>query len=71
MASKAMTSTSDSPNQADPAPRKQRLFTLTPLGHRAVAWIKQQDTKTDQFAFFCEGCLRPVSVCSCPMKDPS
>lgn len=44
MASKAMSSTTDSQNQsALPHTRNERLYTLTPLGHQAVKWLINQE----------------------------
>lgn len=47
MAHKAIRSSSDSQNPVapSPSPRKQRKYTLTPLGHAAVQWLNQQDEK--------------------------
>lgn len=70
MRTKATYTASDSENPVEISPRKERKFHLTPLGHQAVKWIKQQEAKAanDEFAFFCCGCLRVLSSCSCPMQ---
>jgi len=68
MPRKAIMQASDSQNQAvKVTPRNERIYALTPLGHQAVAWLKEHDPTDDEFAFFCPGCLRPLSMCSCPM----
>jgi hypothetical protein len=70
MPTKAMILASDSQNQAvKTTPRNERLYSLTPLGHQAVAWLKVHDPTDEEFAFFCPGCLRPLSKCSCPIDE--
>lgn len=66
MRSNAISSDSDSQNP--PRRHNTRQFTLTPLGFQACKWIEEQEQlpdDDDQFAFFCEDCLRPLSMCSC------
>lgn len=60
-----------SDSQVLPSPRRERQYTLTPLGRHAVKWIKQQEAKEsdDEFAFFCCGCLRVLANCSCPIDE--
>jgi hypothetical protein len=48
-----------------PADRKDRKYTLSRLGERAVKWLKREEIKND-FEAFCCGCLRPVPKCTCP-----
>lgn len=44
MPAKAMSSATDSHNQAPlPHTRNERLYTLTPLGHQAVKWLINQE----------------------------
>lgn len=37
------------------------LYTLSPAGRAALP-------DDDEFAFFCPGCLRQLSECSCPIE---
>lgn len=70
MPRKAIMQASDSQNQAvNVHPRNERIYNLTPLGHKAVAWLKEHDPTDEEFAFFCPGCLRPLSMCSCPIDE--
>ena len=69
MPRKAITQSSDSQNQVKVSPRSERIYNLTPLGHKAVAWLKEHDPTDEEFAFFCPGCLRPLSMCSCPVDE--
>lgn len=70
MRKNAMTKTSDSQNQAvQVQPRNERIYRLTPLGRAACRWIEQQEKASDECAYFCPGCLRPISNCSCPIDE--
>lgn len=70
MPRKAIMQSSDSQNQAVIiSPRSERFYTLTPLGHAACRWIEQQEQADEEFAFACPGCLRPLSMCSCPIDE--
>lgn len=44
--------------------RKDRKYTLSPLGIKAVRWLKGEKIE-DVNADFCCGCLRVVSKCRC------
>lgn len=73
MLSNAMVPPSDSPNSGE------RLYTLTPLGFEACAWIEEQERLTqtidwgdlpvihqdDEFLFSCRTCGRSLSLCQC------
>ena len=70
MARKAIMQASDSQNQAVQVnPRNERIYSLTPLGRAACRWIEQQEQLSDEFSYFCPGCLRPISECSCPVDE--
>jgi hypothetical protein len=66
MASKAMTPTSDSWNPSELPMWDDDVrpaLTLTPA---AKANLAQDDA---EYAFFCPGCVRPISKCSCPIDE--
>jgi len=70
MPSNAMITSSDSQNPAEslPSPRREGSLTLTVTGYQA-AKLLNGDPDDDEFAFFCPGCLRVLSMCSCPIED--
>lgn len=70
MAAKATTMmSSDSLNPVAPLPsRRKRTLTLTLTGYQAAKLITA-DLQDDEFAFFCPGCLRVLSMCSCPIDE--
>lgn len=66
---KAIMQASDSQNQvALPAPRREGTLTLTLTGYQAAKLV-DADPQDDEFAFFCPGCLRVLSMCSCPIDE--
>lgn len=50
------------------SPRREGFLTLTLTGFQAAKLLKA-DPDDDQFAYFCPGCLRPLSMCSCPIDE--
>lgn len=67
MPSNAMISRSDSPKSPRPRGRDVRLFTLTPLGFEACAWIEKNSIplQDDEYAFTCVFCDKPIAECKC------
>lgn len=71
MARKAIRSASDSQNPVEPLPsprRRDGSLTFTVTGWQAGKLLNS-DPNDDEWAFFCPGCLRVLSVCSCPVED--
>jgi hypothetical protein len=69
MPTKAMILSSNSQNSdAVPPPRQEGRLTLTLTGYQAGKLLNA-DPNDDQFAYFCPGCLRPLSMCSCPIDE--
>lgn len=70
MPRKAIMQPSDSLNQAVlPLPRREGSLTLTLTGYQAAKLLNGTPDEDDEFAFFCPGCLRPLSMCSCPIDE--
>lgn len=51
-----------------PLPRREGSMTLTITGWQAGKLLNG-DKDDDEFAYFCPGCLRVLSMCSCPIDE--